>query len=168
MGQETVGVYSFQGTLQAEVDRGQRVSAARGRTFSSHLTGAGKISSQNPGCHTEANSDAKWHHQPVSGVASQWHNTWSALAHWHFVLWNLRGRPRWERWGQWRGTTVQGRCVRPGFAKTSLSTFPICSAADFPFCTRECCSSTIVVFILWVVLGMLCGALLAVLAYDLQ
>lgn len=38
----------------------------------------------------------------------------------------------------------------------------------FPFCTRECCSSVIVVFILQVVLGMLCGTLLAAFVYDLQ
>lgn len=60
-------------------------------------------------------------------------------------------------------------CV-PGLSQSFCSAlFP--SAAEwlhFPFCIRECCSSVIVVFILQVVLGMLCGTLLAALAYDLQ
>jgi len=33
MGQETVGVYSFQGTLQDKVDRGQRVACSMGVAF---------------------------------------------------------------------------------------------------------------------------------------
>lgn len=167
MGQETVGVYSFQGTLQAKVDRGQSVGCA-GMDLQQPSHGSGEDLVTKPRL-------SHWSEQwcqvasPAS-VRCRFQVTQHLVGAGSMAFCPLKSpwKTRVGALGAVEAPPPRGRCVRRGFAKTALSTFPICSTADFPFCTRECCSSTIVVFILRVVLRMLCGTLLAALAYDLQ
>lgn len=170
MGQETVGVCSFQATLQDKVDGGQRVARCVGMAFR-HPLGAGGGGARH---HTWAVTLKRT--MMPSGVTSKClvSSPSDTTLRWHWLdgvsSFDTSAEDHSRSTGGSAGGTPR-RCpgLRPGFGKISPSTFPIAAERlRVPFRNRECCSSAIVVFILRVVLGMLCGTLLAALAYDLQ